>query len=200
MTGRFVPTLNKPHGMYWRQIDIFQKDLKFINETKIGEQGVNSHTEQESERDGLLSGAPENYCSFRFSSNPTQCQPFAPGSIRGDDWWFGYDSKRRRGNCQHNDPTTSGKGMCPTAGLRHLLQSGAHQKNIILVWYYKYKPGTQPPAPWSNNFDYLKSIAELYKRWRDLIRDKLEDNKCPEEALESGVLPILKDHGHGCPS
>jgi RHS repeat-associated protein len=183
-------------GSPWRTIDLFQKAKGFINETKIGYETLNPHNKSESDKDFQFMQAPEAFCSYRWSGG--SCSYFDAGSIKGDDWWFSYDSRRVKGNCQLNPPTTAGKGMCPSRPLRNYLQAGKLRKNIVLVWWYPYKKGQQPSPPWSNDFQYLDTIAELYKQFKKHIRNQLENNRCPIEGLEDGYIPILKSHGNGC--
>jgi RHS repeat-associated protein len=182
-------------GGAFRQVDIFQNATGWMNETKIGRQKATDENKTQATKDSDMLKDPGGYCyEHTFGHDQFGCKSVG---LEGGVWWFGY---KGASGCQRTGALDFAN-VCPNAALRNYLLNGSKTRrslNVVLVWYYKYRPRRQPPAPWSNNFDYLKSINELYKDFKTKIRQTLDSNKCPEGVLDSGILPVIKFPGHGC--
>jgi RHS repeat-associated protein len=179
-------------GKLYREVDIFQLDLGWINELKIGKQtkatggpGSGSNESQAEKDATLIKTQGSGFCHWATSPRSGLRECGQIGTVFGGTWWFGYEGAT---GCQRT--TTA---LCPGANLREYLLEGhaGHELNIMLVVYY---PGS---SIWSYLGHGFNAINELYRRFRNRIRNSIEDTKCPAPEIDND-LPVLKFSGFGC--
>ena len=94
--------------------------------------------------------------------------------IKGDTWWFRY---RQGYSCQMSLRALTTMNFCPDFYLRTELLEGDPQINVVYVWYWP---------------EGKKEYSNIYAKHRAAIRNALQSNSCPNEAILNTGLPGIK--------
>jgi RHS repeat-associated protein len=147
----------------------------WLNEAKVGHQTDSGPNKSEANRDRELVGANDiNYGGTRAACHPgasgdPHCYKFG---AKGAVWWFRYKSGDA---CQMPPVVQSNSWLCPNADLRRNLLDGHPHLNIVYIFY-----------------DADVDLAPVYHKNRAKLRRNLENEACPNDALDKINIPNLK--------